>query len=165
MTQHLQWFRMYHRIIDDEKVRLLAFEDRWHFVALCALGNTGLLDEPESEIKWRKIAVKMDLTVPRLAAVLERLAEVRLIVDGLPIVEFITRENDRLPPAQWQAIRLKVFERDEFTCRYCGSKGPLECDHVVPVSRGGGHELANLATACAPCNQSKGSKLLSEWRN
>ena len=29
----MPWFRLYHRMIDDEKLRLLAFEDRWHFVA------------------------------------------------------------------------------------------------------------------------------------
>jgi hypothetical protein len=47
----MQWFRLYNRMVDNEKLRLLAFEDRWHFVALCCLKSTGLLDEPESDIR------------------------------------------------------------------------------------------------------------------
>ena len=164
MTQPLQWFRMYHRVIDDEKVRLLAFEDRWHFVALCALKCSGLLDEPETEVKWRKVAVKMDLSVTDLMAVFDRLTAAGLVIDRQPTDEFITSAFDRLPPAEWAILRSLVFERDDFTCQYCGGTGRLECDHVVPVARGGGHDLKNLATACKPCNQSKGSKLLSEWR-
>lgn len=47
-------------------------------------------------------------------------------------------------------------------CSYCGDPATV-IDHVVPLSRGGTNELANLAPACAPCNGSKGAKLLSEW--
>ena len=36
-TETMQWFRLYAGIVDDEKLRLLAFEDRWHYVALLAL--------------------------------------------------------------------------------------------------------------------------------
>jgi hypothetical protein len=73
--------------------------------------------------------------------------------------------SGRLPAHEWAAIRNEVFERDDYTCRYCGARGgKLECDHVVPVSRGGGNEPSNLATACFQCNRSKRDKLLSEWR-
>jgi hypothetical protein len=37
-------------------------------------------------------------------------------------------------------------------------------DHVVPVTRGGGDEPSNLATACWTCNEMKGNRLLSEIR-
>jgi hypothetical protein len=66
--------------------------------------------------------------------------------------------------SKWEAIRSFVFRRDGQSCRYCGSgRMPLHCDHVVPVSRGGNSHPDNLATACEPCNLSKGSRLLSEW--
>ena len=39
------WFRLYNEIIDDEKLLLLAFQDRWHYVALLALKNKGVRDE------------------------------------------------------------------------------------------------------------------------
>lgn len=65
----------------------------------------------------------------------------------------------------WAALRSAVFLRDDFTCRYCGARGVrLEADHVIPVARGGTTCMENLATACFPCNRSKGSKLLEEWR-
>lgn len=74
------------------------------------------------------------------------------------------RWNDRPPAHEWRDIRAYVFERDDYTCGYCGARGvKLECDHVVPVSRGGSNYVDNLKTACKPCNRAKGRKLLSEW--
>lgn len=61
-------------------------------------------------------------------------------------------------------LRMQIFERDDYTCRYCGERGVrLEADHVVPVSKGGSDDPANLVTACFPCNRSKGAKLLQDW--
>ena len=66
---------------------------------------------------------------------------------------------------EWQRLRLQVFQRDNFTCRYCGTlDGPFECDHVFPVSRGGVTALENLATACGPCNRAKSDRTVEEWR-
>lgn len=54
---------------------------------------------------------------------------------------------------------------DGYTCQYCGERGKrLECDHVVPVSRGGSNEHENLVTACFACNRSKRAKTVEEWR-
>jgi 5-methylcytosine-specific restriction endonuclease McrA len=70
----------------------------------------------------------------------------------------------RLPADEWAKLRKAVFERDNYTCRYCGARGVrLECDHVIPISRGGSNDMDNLATACLPCNRSKRDKMLSEW--
>lgn len=77
---------------------------------------------------------------------------------------FVWNEK-RLPQSQWAKIRKQIFERDDYTCHYCGERGKqLECDHVVPVSRGGSHDPDNLVTACKPCNQSKRDKTPEEWR-
>lgn len=66
---------------------------------------------------------------------------------------------------EWDALRSIVYARDDFTCVYCGARGvQLECDHIVPLARGGSTSVENLATACRQCNRSKGSKLNSEWR-
>lgn len=65
----------------------------------------------------------------------------------------------------WAALRLEVFERDDFTCRYCGQRGGrLECDHIIPVARSGSHDPSNLVVACFTCNRSKRDKLVSEWK-
>lgn len=36
-------FRAYTEMVDDEKLRLLAFEDRWHYVALLCLKGQGVI--------------------------------------------------------------------------------------------------------------------------
>ena len=56
--------------------------------------------------------------------------------------------------------RFNLFLRDEFCCQYCGSKGELTFDHVVPRSRGGVTSWTNVVAACAPCNLRKANKSL-----
>lgn len=91
---NLQWFRLYHRIIDDEKIRLLAFEDRWHFIAICCLKADGLLDEADSQLKDRKIAVKMGVQARELDEIKRRLFEVGL-----------TDEN--MHPVAWNELQFR----------------------------------------------------------
>lgn len=31
-------------------------------------------------------------------------------------------------------------------------------DHVIPLARGGSHDITNLVPACLPCNSSRGGK-------
>jgi hypothetical protein len=64
----------------------------------------------------------------------------------------------------WKRIKMFVFRRDGYMCRYCGARveNP-HCDHVYPVSRGGDNGYLNLVTACPSCNLSKGAKTIEEW--
>ena len=62
-----------------------------------------------------------------------------------------------------QGLRFDIFNRDGFTCQYCGRRPPevvLELDHVVPVALGGGNEEMNLTTSCSICNAGKSAKIL-----
>ena len=74
----LPWFRAYTEMVDDEKLRLLAFEDRWHFVALLCLKGQGLIDEG-GPLLFRKVAVKLGIDTRTLDEVARRIAEVGLI--------------------------------------------------------------------------------------
>ena len=58
--------------------------------------------------------------------------------------------------------RFNLFLRDEFICQYCGAKGELTFDHVVPRASGGITSWENVVAACAPCNLRKGSKSLRQ---
>ncbi|MDT8855957.1 HNH endonuclease [Paracoccaceae bacterium Fryx2] len=58
--------------------------------------------------------------------------------------------------------RFNLFLRDEFCCQYCGAKGDLTFDHVVPRVRGGITAWDNVVAACSPCNLRKGSKSLRQ---
>ena len=54
--------------------------------------------------------------------------------------------------------RSNIFLRDDFCCQYCGSRGPLTFDHLIPKSKGGETCWENVVTACISCNLKKGSK-------
>ena len=56
--------------------------------------------------------------------------------------------------------RFNLFLRDGFLCQYCGSKGDLTFDHVVPRASGGVTSWENVVAACSRCNLKKGSKSL-----
>jgi hypothetical protein len=60
------------------------------------------------------------------------------------------------------AVRSRVYERDHYACRYCRDEGRISIDHVVPRSRGGAHDEANLVTACIACNVRKGPRTPTE---
>ena len=69
--------------------------------------------------------------------------------------------KDYVKPAKSTAFtRFNLFLRDEFTCQYCGSKGDMTFDHVIPRARGGKTVWENVVAACGPCNLQKGSRLL-----
>lgn len=58
----------------------------------------------------------------------------------------------------WLAIRPVVFERDGYTCVYCGATDDLAADHIYPQSKGGSDDLDNLQTLCRSCNSRKGTR-------
>jgi 5-methylcytosine-specific restriction endonuclease McrA len=69
----------------------------------------------------------------------------------------------KLPRIQRKLSRFEIFNRDRFTCQYCGRETrELTLDHVVPRSRGGQHSWENLVSACIPCNHRKGERLPAE---
>lgn len=74
---------------------------------------------------------------------------------------------ERLSEVEWLPLVGATYRRDNFTCTYCGADGDeyqLHCDHIIPISRGGGNVLENLTTACDFCNCSKRDALPHEWR-
>ena len=82
--------------------------------------------------------------------------------------------------------KIKVFAKDNYTCKHCGEQGkyiirgkfrkdgsgssgnvyiftkdyiPLTIDHIVPKSLGGRDILSNTQCLCAKCNTGKGNKV------
>jgi 5-methylcytosine-specific restriction endonuclease McrA len=72
------------------------------------------------------------------------------------------RRRSRLENVRVESVeRLKVFERDEWTCRLCNlpvTKADASIDHIIPVARGGEHTYENCQTAHLKCNISKGAR-------
>lgn len=48
-------------------------------------------------------------------------------------------------------------------CSYCNGGGQITTDHIDALSKGGEHDVDNLAAVCMPCNNSKRSKSLLVW--
>lgn len=75
-----QWFRLYSEIIDDEKIRMLAFEDRWHYIAILSCKNLGIIDSNDDvDFLNRRLGVKLGLQKIELENLKKRLMEVKLI--------------------------------------------------------------------------------------
>jgi 5-methylcytosine-specific restriction endonuclease McrA len=71
--------------------------------------------------------------------------------------------KDYVKPARLAAFtRFNLFLRDQFACQYCGSRGELTFDHVLPRSRGGRTTWENVVAACSPCNLRKGNRTLRQ---
>jgi len=62
------------------------------------------------------------------------------------------------------SVRLQVIARDNGRCRACGigDVDALQCDHIVPESKGGDSSLENLQALCGVCNNRKGNTDIGE---
>src|SRR3954454_14763884 len=65
-----------------------------------------------------------------------------------------------------QVTNTFLFARDHYRCQYCGRhvldlkpREALTRDHLLPLSRGGTNEGANVVTARSPCHAREGSRL------
>ena len=68
----------------------------------------------------------------------------------------------RVPYQRVMLSRKNVLRRDRHACQYCGERGRLTIDHVLPKSRGGKDSWENLVAACVPCNNRKGDRTPGE---
>ncbi len=170
------WLRLWHGAPTDPKWRTVARRsgsrpgDVWAIVAVLMdrasqAPDRGSVEGYDCEI----IADALGYDPDEVERVIAALIDKGVIVDGRLSREIMKRAGiypGFRPPAHvWADLRDLVFRRDNFTCAYCGARGVrLECDHVVPASKGGSSALHNLVAACVPCNRSKGARLLENWR-
>lgn len=62
---------------------------------------------------------------------------------------------------------LKILERDQYRCRYCGLDGRasfenalvMSVDFVIPRAKKGRKDPENLVACCRPCNMIKGTRV------
>jgi len=72
---------------------------------------------------------------------------------------------DKVPRSEVPFTRRNIYAHYGHRCCYCGRHFPpseLNLDHVVPRSRGGLTNWANVVTSCIPCNLRKGNRLPTE---
>jgi hypothetical protein len=169
----MQWLRLYHDTPNNPRLRLVSVDSKQPMSAVLSVWMWMLVNASQSSQrgtleKWRDdvMAAALDLEEEAVTAIRQSMQSVML--DGDCLIEWdkrqVSSDSQRLPWQEWAAIRESIFKRDDYTCGYCGKQGGrLECDHVVPLSRGGTNDRANLITACYDCNRSKGTALVIEW--
>lgn len=69
----------------------------------------------------------------------------------------------RIPPS----MRQELAEKCRHRCSYClmtevNTGIPMTVDHIIPVSKGGESNLANLCLACYRCNEFKAHQTEAE---
>jgi 5-methylcytosine-specific restriction endonuclease McrA len=70
----------------------------------------------------------------------------------------VAQSFNKIPRTRVRLSRQNVYQRDQFTCQYCGVEGTratLNLDHVVPRSQGGQTSFENLVCSCFGCNSKK----------
>lgn len=72
----------------------------------------------------------------------------------------------RIDPALTLASAVEAGFLEAEHCHYCGDwlGEAYELDHMMPLQRGGAHELSNICKACPLCNHRKNRKTEEEFR-
>lgn len=86
-------------------------------------------------------------------------ALVKTVKHKIAVPEIIVlRKYDRLPIRDVKYSRQTLFQRDKFSCGYCGAQFDrrlLTIDHIVPRSKGGHSNWGNTVSCCRECNARK----------
>ena len=155
------WFRLYSEFATDPKVQMMPESLQRRLVMIMCMRCSN----DNATLHAAEIAFVLRISEDELTTTKEVFLEKGFIDEDWNLLAWQSSYCERPPAHIWREIRTRIFSRDNFTCHYCGVHGVrLECDHVVPVVKGGFHEDDNLVTACFACNRSKHSKLVSEWR-
>lgn len=114
--------------------------------------------QPVNVCRVRRAVV---LVLQGKAEVIENgLGMIHAIAASLPIPS-VVRLNYlvKRPRFQKKLTRFEVFNRDRYTCQYCGRETrELTLDHVVPRSRAGEHSWDNVVSCCFSCNRRKAGR-------
>jgi hypothetical protein len=168
----MKWFRLYHDLPHDRKIRKFSAQQKWAWVVLLCLASEskqrGLILGEDEDVLSEDCGFDCAQDFQYFLDKLRQQGMIEHIEGGIKVVRWDKRQSpdfERPHISVWKVLREKVFKRDNYTCQYCGACGvALQCDHIYPLSRGGSNGLENLQAACKPCNLSKHNKTLTEWK-
>ena len=133
----MKWLKLYVDIAQNPRIKLLAFEDRWHYISLLCAKAEGYLDE-RPELRERMVSVHLGLTPSELENVKDRLVDVGLISDEWQIYNWDEKQSKDATGAarkRRQRAREKAEKEAAATTKEIRSKNIEENVTVTGQSR------------------------------
>lgn len=118
--------------------------------------------EPLKVISWQR-AITL-LTQGKVEVIESYEREIRgvTITFRLPsVLRLLKLVKIRRASQEVRFSRANIYQRDHYTCQYCGTRHAAEeltFDHVIPLVQGGDTSWENIVTACLACNNRKGGR-------
>lgn len=124
-------------------------------------------DEAVTYYATDMVLFELGTTVITYHGGINRLTQKQSIINANSIIAikggFHKNFNSRTPALTNHAL----FERDRYTCAYCGGlfkSEKLSRDHIKPKGQGGLDIWMNVVTACRVCNSNKGCRTVEQAR-
>lgn len=99
--------------------------------------------------QWKELIKQTDLKIVE-------------VTEGDPLKKSLVRKCERSIEAR---ISWNVYKRDNYSCRYCGTDGPLTVDHLILWEELGPSIEENLVSSCGKCNKMRGNIQYPDWLN
>ena len=112
----MKWFKLYPEIANHPRLRILSFEDRWHYISLMCAKADGTLDQPNAKLRDQMLSVHLGLTPVEMGQVKERLMDVELIADDWDIINWEDKQSSDATGAarkRRQRAREKLAKEEE----------------------------------------------------
>ena len=88
----MKWFKLYTELAQHPRLRILAFEDRWHYVSLMCAKADGTLDQ-DATLRDKMLSVHLGLSAVEMDAVKDRLMDVDLITSDWDIINWEDKQS------------------------------------------------------------------------
>lgn len=88
----MKWFKLYTELAQHPRLRILAFEDRWHYVSLMCAKADGTLDQ-DATLRDKMLSVHLGLSAVEMDAVKDRLMDVDLITSDWGIINWEDKQS------------------------------------------------------------------------
>lgn len=112
----MKWFKLYTELAQHPRLRILSFEDRWHYISLMCAKADGTLDQPNDKLRDQMLSVHLGLTPVEMGQVKERLMDVELIAEDWDIINWEDKQSSDATGAarkRRQRAREKLAQEEE----------------------------------------------------
>jgi 5-methylcytosine-specific restriction endonuclease McrA len=118
--------------------------------------------EPLKVISWQRAVTLLTQGKVEVIDVYDREVRGISVSFRLPsILRLLKLATIRRASREVRFSRANIYQRDKYTCQYCGVRHPAEdltFDHIIPQVQGGRATWENIVTACLGCNNRKGGR-------